>query len=545
MAIPYVPKKISMRHTNGMVEHFLATNLYEGLATLAPDTLEVVGGVAQKWTISGDRRTYLFYLRPDTYWSNGVRVTAGDFIRGWRQVLLEPDRISQASLVREYLDSTAHYLPRKIKPSQLKIRAQALSDSVLRVSTSYPISHFLELLTLPVFYPMPPEKKEAGLTIRDQRADWVGNGPFLLDEVGTDFVRLRKNFRYWGKRQVQLSEVYLKVQASPTSVFQDFHQGNLDWSGLVDMAGLLESSAQKPRSAYAFSLPHFRYLRFDPSDSLFQQIALRRALGMTIGRKMILNYVSTGTTYAGGFVPPWISSFSKQARFYDQLDLARQEFLNLGYCLPDSPPRVCRQVPSMIIVHQGSDLDRKIAYAIRYHWAKYLGLNVEVRDRSRIEFARGSKSLVELVSFRPTLPGVYAAAGRWPDWTLPENLSAGVSSANGSFERPSMPSSGDMTLLQRGIFLTPVFKQQLKKFLGTTRSAVNQARFVVLAQEMAALMPVIPVVYTYGESLVRPSVLGFYKNALDIHPLKYIYFKGGEGTVQGILPDLQWRVANQ
>lgn len=59
--------------------------LFEGLTDYDPRTLQPVPGVATRWESSPDNRTWTFYLREDARWSNGERVTAGDFVRSWER----------------------------------------------------------------------------------------------------------------------------------------------------------------------------------------------------------------------------------------------------------------------------------------------------------------------------------------------------------------------------------------------------------------------------------------------------------------------------
>lgn len=66
----------------------VALNLWEGLTTWDPQTMAPIEGAAHfPPEFSDDRLTYTFRLREDSRWSNGDRVTAGDFIRGWRRGL--------------------------------------------------------------------------------------------------------------------------------------------------------------------------------------------------------------------------------------------------------------------------------------------------------------------------------------------------------------------------------------------------------------------------------------------------------------------------
>ena len=60
--------------------------VYEGLTEVDPKTLHEIPGVAEKWTASGDYRTWTFQLRNNAKWSNGDAVKAEDFVRSWKRL---------------------------------------------------------------------------------------------------------------------------------------------------------------------------------------------------------------------------------------------------------------------------------------------------------------------------------------------------------------------------------------------------------------------------------------------------------------------------
>ena len=64
----------------------IALNIWEGLISLDPETLQPMEGAARfPPVVSKNGLIYTFTIRPDAKWSNGDRVTAMDFIRGWRR----------------------------------------------------------------------------------------------------------------------------------------------------------------------------------------------------------------------------------------------------------------------------------------------------------------------------------------------------------------------------------------------------------------------------------------------------------------------------
>src|SRR5687768_3773042 len=71
----------------GVPEGVVANAIFEGLVRNRADYKLAEPGIAEKWQISGDGRTYTFQLREDAQWSNGDPVTAHDFLCSMRRLL--------------------------------------------------------------------------------------------------------------------------------------------------------------------------------------------------------------------------------------------------------------------------------------------------------------------------------------------------------------------------------------------------------------------------------------------------------------------------
>ena len=91
-------------------DHRICFNVWEGLTTIDATTLEPIAGMAHfPPDISADELSYTFHLRSDSAWCNGDRVTAGDFVRGWRRAL-EPGTASDyAFLLLDHVAGTRDY----------------------------------------------------------------------------------------------------------------------------------------------------------------------------------------------------------------------------------------------------------------------------------------------------------------------------------------------------------------------------------------------------------------------------------------------------
>ena len=97
------PKGLDPHTSEGTSEANIKRDIFEGLTARGKDAA-VIPGVAEKWDISADGKTYTFHLR-DTTWSDGTPFTAHDVVYAWQRdvdpatggkysFLLYPDRKS-------------------------------------------------------------------------------------------------------------------------------------------------------------------------------------------------------------------------------------------------------------------------------------------------------------------------------------------------------------------------------------------------------------------------------------------------------------------
>jgi oligopeptide transport system substrate-binding protein len=134
---------------SGQADGRIARALFEGLVTQHPRTLEPQPGVAERWEITPDGRTYTFHLRHDARWTNGEPVTARDFEWSWRRVL-HPDTPSRYADLFYLLRNGQAYKKREITdPNQVGV--QALDDSTLHVELVAATPYFLQLVTYSPF----------------------------------------------------------------------------------------------------------------------------------------------------------------------------------------------------------------------------------------------------------------------------------------------------------------------------------------------------------------------------------------------------------
>ena len=96
------PETIDPALFTGHPDATVIIQLFEGLTSFDPRTLEPVPGVAEKWEISPDGLVYTFHLRKTARWSDGKPVTAGDFKYSLIR-LLRPETASRYAYQAYYI----------------------------------------------------------------------------------------------------------------------------------------------------------------------------------------------------------------------------------------------------------------------------------------------------------------------------------------------------------------------------------------------------------------------------------------------------------
>src|SRR5688572_6800578 len=117
--------------------------MFEGLTRLNAVDSTPEPGLAERWDISPDGRTYTFHLRTNAIWSTGEPITAEDFVYTWRRVVNPATACDYAGLLF-YVENGEDISMGKIKDlTQLGVRA--LDPRTFQVKLVSPTPFFLGL----------------------------------------------------------------------------------------------------------------------------------------------------------------------------------------------------------------------------------------------------------------------------------------------------------------------------------------------------------------------------------------------------------------
>jgi ABC-type oligopeptide transport system substrate-binding subunit len=280
-------------------------HLFSGLVDYTPE-LSIVPDVAASWQVFDGGCRYVFHLRGDVVWSDGVPLTAGDFEYAWRRVL---DPASGSGLARQLYDIKGARAFHEGRLGILGVRA--LDDATLAVELEGPAGYFLHLLACNATYPVPRHVVERCGPAWVAPENLVSNGPFTLAawQPGKSVV-LERYPQYHGPaagnlRRVQLAILPIGKSSVPLEMYQ---AGLLD---VFDLAAVTPEEMDRMRKLHApeyVSLPSAgtMFLAFDSARPPFDVPQVRRAFAHALDRDALVNEV-WGAHFlppTGGFVPP-------------------------------------------------------------------------------------------------------------------------------------------------------------------------------------------------------------------------------------------------
>ena len=108
----------------------IASALFEGLCRI-DEAGKPQPGMAERWDMTPDRKTYTFHLRANAVWSDGVPVTTQDFLYSWKRVL-SPEFGADYAGQMYVIKNARTYHEGKLKDFA-QVGVTALDDRTLRV----------------------------------------------------------------------------------------------------------------------------------------------------------------------------------------------------------------------------------------------------------------------------------------------------------------------------------------------------------------------------------------------------------------------------
>ncbi|MEP1143196.1 MAG: peptide ABC transporter substrate-binding protein [Henriciella sp.] len=477
-------------------ENIVIGDMFHGLMQHTADG-QVIPAMADSWTTSEDGLTWTFTLR-DATWSDGVAVTAQDFVYALRRIQ-DPAIASQYSSLLYVIKNAQPLNEARVAPEDLGVRA--IDEKTLEIVLEEPAPYFLGLLTHYTTFPVPQHIIEQYGEAWIQPENIEVNGPYkLVYWVTGDQLVTEKNPLFYEADTLCFERVSYFELEDLAAVERRVEAGEMDIYNAFDGGRKAELDRRLP--GWARTTPGLltTYWSFNSSEAPFDDIRVRKALAMALDREYLVeNVLTPGFVPAYSFVPPGIENYEtdrpevswKSLTRPERLEQARAMLEDAGYG-PDNPLRFEYK-------HRSTDDNPKAAPVAQANWneiAPWVDAQI-LRQDTKVLYADLRQSNFEV------------ADGGWlADYNDPLNylylLDSDTGQQNyGNYSNPEYDAILDAASQERDL--------------------VKRAELFAQAEKiMLEDHPVTPMWFQVTKNLVDPNLDGWAENAEDNHRSRWL-----------------------
>lgn len=290
----------------GVPEHRILVGLFEGLTSLDPKTLDPRPGIAEKWDLSPDGRTYTFHLR-EANWSDGKPVTAKDFEYAWMRVL-DPATPTDYAHQLYYIKGAEDYREKKTG-NRDAVGIKVVNDRTIQVELTNPCTFFLDLCAFYTYYPVRKDVIDKHGPAWTKPENFVSNGAFRLkDWKPTDHILIEKNPAYWNAKVVRQPFIKFLPIENRSTAWNLYKEGTCDWVTTLPLEQI-EEIIKRPDYRGDVYLGTYFY-SFNVDDPALKDRRVRKALTLAIDREIIVTKITKqGQTPAYHYTPPIFEAY--------------------------------------------------------------------------------------------------------------------------------------------------------------------------------------------------------------------------------------------
>ena len=471
-------------------------DLFEGLMTIDSQG-KVILGQAESYTISDDKKTYIFKIRKDAKWSNGDPVTANDFEYAFKRGI-NPKTAARYSWYFKILGikNGADILSGKKDVSTLGVTS--LDSKTLKITLGSAIPYFLIGLSHITTAPIPKKLVEKFGNEWTKPSNIISNGAYKLSQwVVNEKIVAVKNDNYYGASKVQIDKVTFLPISDGSTAYNRYQAGEIDFVDSLPSNKYKHLMKTIPNEVKILGLIGTYYYDLNMRKKPFEDIRVRRALSYSINREIIAKKVlGTGQKPAYSFTPDNISGFTPLVPEYAKWSQKEREEKALKLL---SEAGFSKSHPLKFeILYNTNESHKRVALAISSMWNKVLKGAVKVTlSNQEWKTFLDVKNEGKFEVSRSGWTGDYNEAS-----TMLDILTKGHSSNNSHYDNPLYD-----------------------KLMNEARTTTDDKARNILYQKVNSMitrdMPVIPI-YQYTKArLIKPYVKGF----PTVSPLGFILTK--------------------
>ena len=331
---------------------------------------ELENDLVSKYQISEDQKKYIFTLKDNIKWHDGVDLVANDI--GFTLAAIQNPEFKSP-----------------LYKTLQGVGFEKISDDSFKLILAEPFSPFLSTLTFGI---LPTHLWESinpeNSTLTELNKKPVGTGPFMYksfkkDSSGNIKQYTLVNFKeYYGKR-AYLKKIILKLFADSEMALEALKNNQVHGISFLSQDNYKEVVASENFNVYDFNMPQYSALFFNPKkQELLKDRDIRRALSMAINKKELS--AELGFSLKEAYGPLDFIIDPKELDKYD-LEAGAELLKEAGWEMKDNFLEKDEQKLEITITSVDNNEYIKILQYIKKQWAK-LGIitNLEILPKQKI-----------------------------------------------------------------------------------------------------------------------------------------------------------------
>lgn len=446
--------------------------LYGGLVRLSPE-VQIVGDLADSWTMSPDGLVYTFTLHSDLTFQDGSPLTAEDVKYSWERVA---DPATDSPTGRTYLGDIKGFADRLEGKADEVSGIVVIDENTLQVTLESPVQYFLSKLIYPTSFIVNQDSVEADA--ENWMFDPNASGPYTLEEYQEDeYITFERNETFHDPALTRY--VAYKIDAPGTNLSY-YEAGDTDivYPSLVDLEEIQAPDHPLHDQLHSGNGMSNDFIMLNNTMPPMEDPNVRLALSLAIDKdKMVEQFFNNMMPRADTILPPGMPGYSEfPAQEFDP-QAARDALAASTYA---------GKMPTLTLSLSGYAGDEDPwADALIQMWRENLGVQVKIEYLDPINYTSAAhENHGQMV--------LYGWGADYPD---PANFLDVLFHSESEFNTSGYTNlKVDALLEQARTELDPAIRLAL----------YNQAETLLLEDHAA-----IPIYYSMNNYLVNPRVQGY------------------------------------
>ncbi len=295
-----------------------------------------------EWSVDDTGTVYTFKLDPNAKWSDGVPITADQYVYGIKRCIgYGLDEVGYLTMITNYVVNAEEHLTDAVADMD-DVGVRAVDDFTLEITLKAKCPFFVSLLPTPVFAALRPEIAPEKDSEWSNAVGYPTTGAFVPTKIdsASEYI-LEKNPYFARADEVYCDKLIAKIMPSMEASQMAFQTGEIDYDTSADSSATKVAELADCIDIHG-NINYYMNINMYTSNEALQDVEIRRALQLGIDRSAFVTALDAGNVYYElyGFLPVGIPDYSGDFRtnqdnahklVYTDKDEARRIMESKGY----------------------------------------------------------------------------------------------------------------------------------------------------------------------------------------------------------------------